>query len=174
MDDDRVSHNRAITFNDTYNKLFMEYIKLSAVCLAFLLLAYVSYRAHFFSGVWLITILATTVLLMMFSNIQKRDNIYYDEINVDASNMIFPSLMNRIVGGGSGSGSGRGSGKQTEKEVPEPVSYCVGSQCCSTGTAWSAQDKKCIQGFTTIEDAYKNNEMEDSRETKNKCRGIYK
>ena len=148
----------------------MEYVKLSAVCLAFLLLAYVSYRAHFFSGVLVITFLATVVLLMMFSNIQERDNIYYDDINVDASNMMFPSLISRVVGGGSGGGSG----KRTEEEVAEPVSYCVGSQCCSTGTAWNAKENKCTQGFTTIEDAYRNNEMEDSREKKKKCLGIYK
>jgi hypothetical protein len=41
------------------------------------------------------------------------------------------------------------------------LNSCVGSDCCDTGTTWSASKATCvpIQGFTSINDAYKTGDL---------------
>lgn len=154
IDDDRVSHNRAITFNETYMKTTMEYLNIFAVFLISALCAYFFYKVNLISMMLIVVIIAFVILIILFSKIQKRDNIYYDEIDpqfAPPEKRIINAPENEIV-------------KPESKVVPS--SYC-GCQCCSAGTVWNAASKTCMQGFTNFKDAYLTHE-------KKKCSGIYK
>lgn len=152
IDDDRVSHNRAITLNDTYMKATMEYLKIFAVFLVSTLCAYFFFRINLVSMMLIVIIIACVVLILLFSKIQKRDNIYYDQIDPEFGP---PEKIDAAAAA---------SIPPAAKAVP--ASYC-GCQCCSAGTVWSATTKTCTQGFATIKDAYTSSE-------KRKCSGIYK
>jgi hypothetical protein len=156
IDDDRVSHNRAITLNDTYTKATMEYLNIFAVLLVSTTCAYFFFRINLISMMLIVIIIACVVLIILFSKIQKRDNIYYDEIDPEFAP---PEKI------GAAAAASKTSEVKTESKVA-PLSYC-GCQCCSAGTVWNATSKTCTQGFATIEDAYISSE-------KKKCSGIYK
>lgn len=153
IDDDRVSHNRAITFNETYIKTTMEYLHIFAVFLISALCAFFFYKVNLISMMLIVVIIAIVILIILFSKIQKRDNIYYDEIDPQ-----FAPPENKI-------NAPKNADVKPESKVV-PSSYC-GCQCCSVGTVWSADSKTCTQGFTNIKDAYLTHERK-------KCSGIYK
>ena len=128
------SQNRLITLNENYSKRYAEYIKI-ILALAFgLAIIVILIIFHVSSG--LITIAAIGVgsfvliyITFVYSNISSRDNVYFDELNMNS--MSTPA-------------SASAPAHDTSGNLLDLLDLsCFGSSCCSTGTAWDVTSQLC-------------------------------
>jgi hypothetical protein len=90
-------------------------------------------------------------ILNIYSNITSRDKLDFSKISPESPNMISDDELK----------------KQQAKDIAEGKisasslisGTCVGSMCCPTGQEFDDSNNQCKQRFTTLEQAYSNNEI---------------
>lgn len=89
-------------------------------------------------------------ILNLYSSITSRDKLDFSKISPESPNMISDDELK----------------KQQAKDIAEGklssttlYGTCVGSMCCPEGQEFDDENNQCRQRFTTLEQAYSNNEI---------------
>lgn len=134
ISDNVITYNRSIMLNNNFNRWTWEYIKILLVFLGFLFVVVFFYKLQLFIIVYIITVIGSFSLLLLFSNISNRDDNNFDEINSNRYTMISNQNISKM------------NDEVLNKNIPtEPVPYCIGSKCCFTGTVWDSKEAKCVK-----------------------------
>jgi hypothetical protein len=156
------TRERVSQLNDSYRQRYMQYTKMIAV----FILALVCFILINLLGKFLpiipsividisnVVILCATCIILynIYANIQSRNKLYFDRLNLDPPTIITPdqAAQNKKSAGLSGNLLGSVN-----------LGGCIGKDCCSAGTYWDLSSSTCLPGtdpsansFTTLTYAY--------------------
>jgi hypothetical protein len=130
------SQNRLITLNENYSKRFTEYIKMIVALAVGLAIIAILIIIKVPSGLITMSaiIIGSLVLIYctyVYADISSRDNIYFDELNMNS----FSLPANAATRDSSGN-------IINLLDTLNPLS-CFGSSCCAVGTIWDATSQLC-------------------------------
>ena len=145
------SSNRLIAFNQNFSKRYSEYVKMLfilfaglAIIVIILMIGRVFPIGSSIQTVLTILILSVVVIwcIKIYSNIQMRDNIDFDQISVPPPPSKYDMKSTEIKNGNSGN-----------LLCSVELGLCAGAQCCNTKeTKWDVNSQSCVklpEGFET-------------------------
>ena len=193
----KISQRRLITLNENNIKRHSEYLKITTLCLFevlfIIIMTMLEIPMVIYFTVTIVTGLFVTIYcLMTYFSIISRDNIYFDEISIEAPILASQNKVasknidasGNLIGNIDASGNLlQNLGALLKKNVDASgnlinVNSCSGNSCCSTSTMWNPKVEKCVKlidGFSTIDTAYDNNMIVEKKSMKiinNKIDGI--
>jgi aryl carrier-like protein len=139
---------RMLTLNDSYrqrNAQYQNIILLAVITLALFILiiklrSFIPAIPEFVPTILSILLIAGAILWALsiyYTKIHNRDKMYYDRLRLEHP-VIYDNSANKVQGKQSAANQGDLFGSLG--------SFCIGSQCCSTGTYWSDISMSCIPG----------------------------
>lgn len=146
VDNARDGQKRLILLNDTHRKRSLQYIKIIiAIIVVLAIFAVLKTLEGYFtfipSGIYdllaiILFLIGFTYIYYVYSDINNRDLIEYDKLNLKAPNT--NTATNPILSQKDGS------------DLLNPVNACANQSCCDTGTIWNEALGKCKrEGFVS-------------------------
>ena len=153
------SQNRLIFLNQSYSSRMREYgYMIMIIALTVLIVVFIMVFQNLLPSIiynlliFFISVLGFGWAAFIYIGIQNRDNIDFDKIYSTAPDRASDSSGNAIA-------NSINSGNISKTLGLAVNNTCVGNDCCNGGTIYSSADNKCIQRFTSIEQAYNNGEF---------------
>jgi hypothetical protein len=146
---------RMLTLNDSYRQRTAQYqniILLAVITLALFILI-VKLRSFFpmipesITSLLLILLISGAIIwaiVIYYTKIQNRDKMYYDRLRLGAP-ASYDNSANQLQAQKAAANQGNLFGSLGQ--------FCIGSQCCSTGTHWSDISMSCVIGAPVVEPA---------------------
>uniref|UniRef100_A0A6C0D5A3 Uncharacterized protein n=1 Tax=viral metagenome TaxID=1070528 RepID=A0A6C0D5A3_9ZZZZ len=148
IDSALTSRERVAELNDSYRLRFIEYTKMVAT-FVFAIFLFIGFRM---AGKYLpiipsividilyVFLFCGTVIILykQFSDIQSRDVLYFDRLNLNGPNMKSAAQIAKDQKAAGLSGNLLGSIN---------LGACVGETCCSDGTYWDTNNSVCAPGI---------------------------
>lgn len=155
IDEVNSTDNRLVLFNQSFNKRFMDYIKmmvLSAISLGIIIILVTLNRMEIISSsiatILSIAVISISIIIlfnMYYTQIRRRDNMNYDRIATIAP-------PDKLFAGSH----------VTDTSLNLSTGLCIGSQCCdNTTTIWNVDTSTCVklpanEGFTATSSTFAN------------------
>ena len=180
--------NRAIHLNESYRQRYSHYthmvmiitFTLAIIVLLTLLSVYFPVIPSFVTSLlsFIIGLIAAIYCYFIYTDIQRRDILNFNELNLSGPNILTPEQIAQQQKASAASGNLLGTLN---------LGSCVGASCCSGDTVWDPITSSCLtpadvtmnaaaallkanatstptpsqQPFTTLADAYGNNNMKN-------------
>jgi hypothetical protein len=136
---------RTAILNESYRQRYADYTRMIILFIVFLVLWLGVYIAgnyfpiipSFVINILMIIIITAGIFTFYFAylDIAKRDNMYYDQINLDGPTILTPDQIAKKTKEQADAGNLLGS---------LILAGCIGNDCCSTGTIWDASNSVCV------------------------------
>ena len=167
IDATMAAQGRLMSLNDSYRKKYSKYTQMVAIftisVILFLLLNALPTVAPFIPRIVidvltvLLVFIATYYLFTIYSEIQSRSNLNYDELDIPPN--VDPSANNVVSALGQSDNTNQGMDLNALYGILAQygITTCIGDQCCPSGYKYDTTSNTCIedtgrQSFTLLSD----------------------